>query len=366
MKRQVTLDARMWAHPGIGRYLRELVRAMLERRSDFDFTLLGSEALRSDLSGGRAGFRSARTRIYGIGEQMEIPLLSRGSALLHVPHFNIPVLGRVPLIVTVHDLIYLKQAPGSLRSPIAKAYARHLFRAIAKKARALLTVSEATKNDLLETLPGLDPQKVHVTYEAASPVFRRLQDGQGLEQARARFGLARPFVLFVGSLRAHKNVPALIRAMEDLRVKRGIPHELVLVGRRDERETGLLERIGRTPFVRAMGELPDEDLVLLYNLAEAFVLPSFSEGFGLPVLEAMACGTPVLASDRASLPEVVGDAGTLFDPGQIDALAGALYNVLNDKQLREKMSEKGLRRSQRFSWSDTAERTLEVYRRALA
>lgn len=352
----VALDARLWDHAGIGRYVRELARGLAA--SGRDALLLADErcALRAALPS--LGFRAARSRIYTLAEQFEVPRLARGAALLHVPHFNVPLAWRGRLVATVHDLIYLRD-PSASRSRFGPAYVRLLLGAVRRRAAAVLTVSEATKRDLVE-LVRLDPAKVHVTPEAASPVFRPISVRPELEDVRHKYGLAAPYVLHVGTLKPHKNVPRLVAAVDRVRA-RGLPHELVLVGRKDPRRPDLAALVESRPFVRHLGAVPDEDLAALYNAADAFVLPSLVEGFGLPLVEAMACGTPCLASDRSSLPEVLGDAGKTFDPDRVDALEEVLYNVLSDRELRQTMSEAALRRARCFSWRNTVEATLKVY-----
>jgi glycosyltransferase involved in cell wall biosynthesis len=183
-----------------------------------------------------------------------------------------------------------------------------------------------------------------------------------LQKTKQEF--SKPFVLFVGTLKSHKNVPALLDAMERVR-RRGLDHELVLAGKKDKRSGELLSRISRLSWVRVLGEVTDPALCCLYNLADLFVLPSFREGFGLPVLEAMACGAPVICSNRSSLPEIAGDAALFFDPLRVDALEELIYNVLINRELREKMSKAGMDRARHFSWEKTAQKTLEVYRRVL-
>ena len=347
-KRKIGIDARMWGHPGIGRYLRELSGAMAAEPFEHELFYI-----------------RGRAKIYGLAEQWEIPWKARHFDLLHVPHFNIPVLFNGKLVVTIHDLTYF-HSPEVSKSPLAKLYVTWLLRTIRKKARAILAVSEYTKKDLLETFPGIPENLVFVTHEAAAPEFRKIEDENALARIRGKYSLNRPFVLFVGSLKKHKNVPALIEAVARLKERKNIPHELVLTGKSGPTEKELTALIGRHDFVRMIGEAEGRDLPGLYSLAEAFVLPSFREGFGLPVLEAMACGTPVVVSNRTSLPEVAGDAGLLFDPERIDALEDVLYNVLNNNELRKNMIQRGFEQAQRFSWKRTAEQTLQVYRQALS
>lgn len=363
----VGMDARMWDHPGIGRYVRELAARLVPAAEAKRFALLAPPRFAEAFGPAprHAEFRNAYSKIYGLDEQFEIPGLSKDLDLLHVPHFNVPVFRKKALVVTVHDLTYLRE-PGASKRRFARQYADYLFRQIVKKAAAVLTVSDFTRRDLLAAFPKLDAAKVFVTHEAASPLFGPVDDAELLARVRGRLGLARPFVLFVGSLKPHKNVSTLVQAVDELRREKGMDHELVLVGRPDPSNKALAALIAQSPFVRALGELSDDDLVPLYNLADAFVLPSFREGFGLPALEAMACGTPVLVSDRSSLPEVVGDAGLVFDPRQVDALTELLYNVLRNRQLRENMSKSGIERAAQFSWERAAEETLRVYERVLS
>ncbi len=363
MKR-VALDLRMWEHPGIGRYLRELYFSMTRRRPPYSFRLLATDKVRAELKARQddVEFRTASSAIYSPAEQWELFSFGRGSDLLHVPHFNVPALRRGRLVATVHDLTYLKDKKYT-GSALGLAYVKFLIKHIEKKADAVLAVSEYTKRDLIEHFPGLR-NRVFVTHEAASFLFQPAAAAE-LEAARRRYRLEKPFVLFVGSLKAHKNVPALIGAMRRLR-ERGLPHELVLVGGKDEKEKELLRLIEEnTSFVRTMGRVSDDELPLFYGLAEVFVLPSLWEGFGLPVLEAMACGAPVLSSNRASLPEVVGEAGALFDPARVDELQELLYNVLQNRDLRQKMRQDGFLQAKKFHWDKTAAQTLEVYERVL-
>ncbi len=365
---RIGIDIRLWSHPGMGRYLRELVYAMAARRGHESFVFFG---YKKDLAALPESWKAAHSRrevcspIYSVYEQAEMASKTANVPLLHVPHFNIPVFRRSALAVTVHDLIYLHDAKAS-KSRWGKPCVEFLFRQIQKKSAAVFVVSEYTKNDLLNYFPGIAPDRVTVTHEAASPLFQPLDEPAQNEATRRRHGLKEPYVLFVGSLKEHKNIPTLIRAVQSVREEKKLDTELVIVGRRDPKNKALSEEIAKNaPFVRYLGELPDEELVRLYNAAGVFVLPSFREGFGLPVLEAMACGTPVIVSDRTSLPEIAGDAGLIFRADRVDELAGLLYNVLTGDALRKSLVMKGFLRADQFSWKKTAEKTLDVYDRLL-
>ncbi len=315
--KKIGLDARMWDHPGIGRYIRELSRELVNRSTNINISFIGNSRLIQDFFGSdkhsiiKPSCVEAHSKIYSLAEQWEIPQKSSRCDLLHVPHFNIPIFLKKKLVVTIHDLIYLHE-PKASRSKFGKVYTTWLLKVIEKKAAAVITVSEYTKNDLLNYFPGLRAERVFVTHEAPSALFKKIEDKSALQRIKQQLGLSRPFVLFVGTLKPHKNLSTLIKAVKILRDKKAIDHELVVVGRKDERQKELLKLIYQNSFVRYLGELPDAELVALYNLADVFVLPSTYEGFGLPAVEAMACGTPVITSNRSSLPEVIGSAGLSF------------------------------------------------------
>ena len=376
----VGLDARLWDHPGIGRYIRELSRELLTEKSSLQFSFLGdpgliraffadlhnrhSEPQRGEELNDGARFIEARSPIYSLAEQFEICRKASCCDLLHVPHFNIPVFYKKKLVVTIHDLIYFHERKAS-RSNFGKAYVSWLIKVIANKAQAVITVSEYTKNDLLNHFPALSRDRIFVTHEAPSSLFKKIEDRALLQAAKERYGLLKPFVIFVGTIKPHKNLPTLVKALQTVRDKYGLDHELVIVGRKDERQKKLLGLLEKTDFVRLLGTLDDQTLVAFYNAAEALVMPSFYEGFGLPAVEAMACGTPVIVSNRTSLPEVVGDAGALFDPDRVGALEELLYNILSNGELRNNMSSMGLEQARLFSWKKMADQTRNVYEQVM-
>lgn len=367
-KKKILVDARMWGHPGIGRYIRELFSAILSARvKDCEKIVFAgnSETQKGLLSlGYRGEFVQLKSPIYSLSEQAEVLRASSRYGVLHVPHFNAPIFRKKKTIVTIHDLIYLKNKKAS-RHFLGQLYAKTLFGNAARSAAAILAVSEATKKDLLEHFPRISAGKIRVTHEAASPIFGVIDNEEKRISFKNKYKLNKSFVLFVGSLKTHKNLPVLLRAFEGIR-RRGTDADLVIVGRKDAKDDAVFQQIQKAgPSVKYLGELPDQELVLAYNFCSVFVLPSLWEGFGLPIMEAMACGAPVISSNTSSLPEVAGEAALFFDPNQIDALSGHLYNVLNDNQLRKNMSVLSLQRSQRFSWKKTAEETLEVYRRVM-
>lgn len=364
MKDPIFFDARMWNHPGIGRYIRELLKTISQLNSSMSFKIFGDEKAEAYFHQtlASAQFEKTNCPIYSLREQWELPSRFRAAPLLHVPHFNVPIAYSGKLIVTIHDLAYVRR-PAGLGSPIGAWYAGALIRKATDKAHAIITVSEFTKKDLLSFNPNLDPNKITVTHEACASIFYADCEREYMNLVKAKHGIERPFVLFVGSLKAHKNVGMLIRAMVKLRENGLNTYDLVLVGRPDPKNQEVRRLIDgqHGNFIKTLGEVADEELSALYQAAEVFVLPSLWEGFGLPVLEAMASGTPVIASNATSLPEIGGEGARYFDPTHVDALAELLYNVLHDEALRRQMSEAGRRRAALFSWQATALKTLNVY-----
>jgi glycosyltransferase involved in cell wall biosynthesis len=266
-----------------------------------------------------------------------------------------------PFVLTVHDLSYLF-FPQGFRA-LNRSYLQTFTRLSVRRARRVIAVSESTKRDLVEQY-GLSPDKVDVVHNGVDPGFQPLPVGQ-VAAFRREKGLPDRFILFVGTLEPRKNVVRLVEAYARLTKERP---PLMLVGGKgwlyDEIFTRV-EALGLSSEVRFVGYVPADALPLWYSAADLFVYPSLYEGFGLPPLEAMACGTAVISSTASSLPEVVGEAGLLIDPADTEALAKAMEQVLSDTEMRKQMQSAGLVQAQNFSWEKTARQTIESYRRAL-
>ena len=290
--------------------------------------------------------------------------------LLHAPAFVSTLVAPCPLIVTIHDVAYLR-FPQHYDKPWLW-YSRLLVPLAARRASAVIAVSEHAKQDIQRHL-NLPPHKVHVVYPGVDGNrFRPLSPPETALVAQ-RYGLDTPFVLHVGSLAARKNIPTLLNAVFLLKkagfwgcrrvvlaggISPGLP------GHADIRAT--IERLGLEQEVLFLGHVPDDDLPAIYNLADAVVMPALYEGFGLPVPEAMACGRPVIAANTTSIPEVAGDAALLVDPRDVEAWAEALSRVLTDEALRQSMAQRGLLQARQFTWENAAQETLRVYRSVLA
>jgi glycosyltransferase involved in cell wall biosynthesis len=293
-------------------------------------------------------------------EQCLAPLLLRrsGADLFHGTLNVVPMLCPVPSVVTVHDLAFIR-FPHTFRS-YNRTYLDLATRISVRRAARICAVSEHTKREVVGLL-GVPPERVVVTYNAARAHFQP-PDPHTLQQFRIREGLPEQFVLYVGTLEPRKNLTTLLDAYSQVARTSDIP--LIVGGGKGWLYQPVFERLealGLRERVQFVGYIDEEDLPLWYAAATVFVFPSIYEGFGMPPLEAMACGTPVLTSNSSSLPEVVGDAGLMAEPTDVDALAAALLRLLHDTDLRHDLRERGLQRAQAFSWRTTAERTLEAY-----
>jgi glycosyltransferase involved in cell wall biosynthesis len=291
------------------------------------------------------------------------PALARreSASLAHVHYFVSPRL-RCPAVVTVHDLSYAR-AP-ELFSRRDRTLLK-LVRGSVRRAARVIAVSEFTRRDLCEVY-GVDPAKVAAIPNGVSSDFRPVADAK--EHVRQRFGINRPYVLCVGALQPRKNIPLAIEAYAQL-VGRGTECELVVAGGDRGGRLDVLDAILRTRLtgrVHLVGRVEDDELPALYSGARALVFPSLYEGFGLPALEAMACGTPVIASNTTGLAEAVGDAGVTVDPRSAEELTDAMRRVLDDDALRERLIAAGLARAAEFTWGRMARSTAAVYRDALA
>ncbi len=301
--------------------------------------------------------------LYWPHEQLMWPRILRRSRaeLFHSPYFVAPLLAPCPVVITVHDLIF-DRYPIYMPWAWARPYYRLLMAWGTRRARRIIAVSKATAADLTHFY-RTPPEKIAVIPEGVDPGFGRLMDAQGLWSLCRRYDLSRPFILTVGARRPHKNLARLVEAFAHLVAE--TTHDLVFVGPADPRfpdeARQTVAQHGLNSRVRFLGWVPEADLPGLYTLATLVVLPSLVEGFGLPALEAMACGTPVLAADASSLPEVVDGAGVLVDPYDVRALADAMRKLLRDSALRRRLGQAGRRRAATFTWQEAARQTLRVY-----
>lgn len=371
MALHIVIDARRIRDFGIGTYIRSLILALSKIDSANQYTVISHPADVATLSEFPENFRSA---VYARDDRshfdhLAFPVFLRGLSpdLVHIPLNRIPLFMIKPYVVTIHDLASLLfEDHSSLRMQLR----RFRFRRGLVRASRVIAVSETTKRDVEKEL-GVSPDRICRVYNAPDPGFSQ---GAGQERSRIleRYQIHYPFLLYAGNIRKHKNVPRLVEAFTVVRNQLASHPQykdlrLVIIGdtiseHPEVRQTVI--KCGVEHAVRFLGFVPFDTLRCFYESAASFVFPSRYEGFGLPPLEAMACGAPVVTSNVSSLPEVVGDAAMLVNPENVFDIARGIREVLLDEELRSCLIRRGRDQAARFSWSWTARQVLEIYQEA--
>ena len=344
------VDARMYRASGIGTYLQNLLPALA---GSFRLTLIGNPEEIEEMN---SVVIATNLPIYSVAELRRLPSLVPPCDLFWSPHYNVPLLPvRARRLVTIHDVFHLAfQRTLSLKQQL---YAQGMFRAAVHQSHHIITVSEFSQSEIIRYL-GVGPPRITVIPNGVDHRrFKVIDNPALLQRVRTKYGLPSKFVLYVGNVKPHKNLLTLVKAWA-LLPDAFQDYRLVIVGKQEgfitgdgplqmfiQRHPALAERIQFTGFVA------DDDLPVVYNLAHLFVFPSYYEGFGLPPLEAMACGCPVLMSDRASLPEVGGVGGCYVDPNQPEEMAKQIANLLQQTpHQRRRIVQQGLAQAQRYTW----------------
>jgi glycosyltransferase involved in cell wall biosynthesis len=369
----IDISAAVHGRAGLGRYAESLARALVQKypkRFAFFYNrdretnpLAGLERVPTRTV--RAGYKPWRIAVWlgqflGLGFERLVP----EAELYHATEHLLLPLKRVPTVLTVHDLIY--HLLPEHHKPLNYWFLNRAMPLFVQRARAVIAVSESTKQDLIRCY-SVHPDKITVVHEAAAPHFQSASP-EVTVSARARYGLPEDFILTVGTIEPRKNLSRLLDALQRLRQK-GDDARLVVVGSKGWLYEGFFHRLEELQLGGAVllpGYVPDADLPAVYSAARVFVLPSLYEGFGLSVLEAMACGTAVVCSHTSSLPEVGGDAVHYFDPTDVEEMAEAIGAVWHDEALQAEMGRRGLAQAARFSWRRAAEETMAVYQRAMS
>ena len=346
---KIVIDGRMINESGVGRYIRNLAENLKKIDPKNEYVLFSPDI-----------------KWYSIKEQIKLPKLLEDLKpdLVHFPHFNVPIFCKGKFVVTIHDLIHqhfsMQRATthGPLIYQIKKFGYQKIFQFAIKNAQKILVPSNFVKNQLISDWQ-VDAKKIIVTYEAV--------DDKILQLATKTIPYTltpKPYLFYVGNAHPHKNVEGLIKAFLNLKFK--IKNlKLVLVGH-DHYFWQRIKKEFQDPDIIYKGYVSDEELVTLYKNAKAFVMPSFEEGFGIPILEAMALSCPVVSSNAGSLPEVGGDACLYFDPTNMSDMTNKINKIINDENLRKDLIKKGLQRYKKFSWKKLAEQTLEVYENSIS
>lgn len=369
---------------GIGRYTFELVKNLQilsaqpqpqpQPQLPHEFVLFFNEPEFTTFTVAAPNFKKvlAATPHYSIKEQTKfLKILNREKLdLMHFTHFNAPIKYKKPFIVTIHDLTHTLFPGRKMQGLVYRLAYKAVVKSAVKKAKRIIAVSQNTKEDLQRIL-NVSTHRIDVVYEGVNEEYGQFSDAKKEEAKnylKQRYKIKPPFLLYTGVHRYHKNLPRLIKAFKLLALE--YPKlQLVITGKEDpiypevenEAKTHNLEKKIIFP-----GLVPEEDLIALYNLAEVYVFPSLYEGFGLPILEAMQCGTPVCASNSSSLPEVAGEGNALFfDPNEETDIAAKIAKLLEDESLRKDLIERGLQRVKDFSWKKMAQEILKIYETAI-
>lgn len=361
---------------GVGQYAFQLLSALSEIDSVNGYTILVQRRLRGDHPiwrlAARDNFEIKRVASSAVGPRKQLILpfaMHRTGRRYDVVHFlnsEAAILHGLRSVVTIHDLKFLRH-PEYLRraSRLKGYYLRFAIKEAVARAKRVIAVSSSTKRDIVSLLGTEEPKIVVIPEASYLGIY-----GQALPEGGAiamdRYGLRRPYFLFIGERRPHKNLERLVDAFAIFKQRYDDwDCRLVIVGKQYAQYTSPLDRVGDRDLrdsVQFTGFVPDEDLRGLYSGAAAFLFVSLYEGFGIPILEAMESGTPVITSNVSSMPEVAGDAAILVDPYDSEAIAKAMAEIMQSPKLREELAQRGYRRARCFSWEETARRTLQVYR----
>lgn len=348
----VLIDARMIGDQphGIATHLFQLLKQMEKMGGKNEYTLLTSNhAFKKQMS-----FKCVQTISpwLSLSEQFELPFIIKKIKpdLYHSPSFSIPFYCPVPFILTLHDLNHVRCR--DMRRFHTTLYYQTILKSAVQKTKKIITVSQFSKKEVIDYYK-IPENKISVIYNGVSSKFSPFENKQHLEACRIKYRLPERFILWIGNSKKHKNLERLVRAFERLKTD----FKLVLVGVNYQT---FLSGHPPSPAIHSVGHVDAEDLVCLYQLSAFLVYPSLYEGFGLPVMEALACGKKIVVSDRPPLSEIAGTTAILVDPLDIDAIANAMRRLLSDPQTYQ-ADQEGIRHSQKFSWEEAARKTIEVY-----
>lgn len=354
-ERKVAIDARMVEMSGIGVYIQHILGQGL-----YDVAIGNSEIIRKyDTEIEVIEFESS---IYGVKGQLRFPvakLKKLGVTMVHFPHYNVPLVFPIPYVVTVHDLTHMVY-PEFLNSKVKYLYAKMLLSHACKKAYHIFTVSQCSKKDI-QSFFKIEESKISLTYNAVDKSFGvKTKEEFDYLYEKYKIPKEKKILLYVGNLKPHKNLARLLVAFSRLDRDKFF---LVLVGKAFKKQIDLQqteEKLGIENCVCHTGVISKDELVDIYNLADLFIFPSLYEGFGVPPLEAMACGTPVVASNTSSIPEVVGDAAVLFDPYNVDQMVDCIKEIMEDEKKQKELIERGNERIKKFFWNKAVETIRKV------
>lgn len=372
----VAIDARLLAYRrGMGNFVCNLLMELAKLPGDERYILYVDDVRAGEHAPQDPRFtvRKLSPKIYPLWEQISLPLaLARDRPdILHCPANTAPLFlpKRLKLILTIHDVMYLLPASVLPRTPslyqrAGRLYYRRMAPHAAKRAARIMTVSENSKRDITEIM-HIPCEKIQVVYGAGNAICRRFDDPSPVVEVKRRYSIDGRYIFALGALDPRKNTIGVLRSFARLKQLSALPVQLVLAGLSPEAKSKfhvLGSKLGLDGQVILLGFVSEQELAALYNGADVFVYPSLYEGFGMPVLEAFACGAPVVTSSTGSIPEVAGNAALFVDPHNPDEIAAAILRIISDTVLRARMMKMGLEQAGRFSWVNTTKQVLDVYR----
>jgi len=359
---------------GVQYSIHHLIKSLSYLNNEIQFELLVSGQYDGDIQkspnlkitnlGSKVGSRMSR--IYF--ENVLLPAYFRAGEfdLYHAPGYTLPLYSRMPSLVTIHDLIAIDH-PALCQNETALYFNLFLPPSI-RKAKKIITVSHTVKSEILNHFPETDPEKIEVVYHGIDRRFKPVRDDLIIQRVKNKYQLPEKYLLFVGNIEPKKNLNRIIEALILFNREHRERYKLVIAGKRGWKYSSVFELIKKHKLeaeILLLGYVDEKDLPAIYSLAAIFVFPSLCEGFGIPVIEAMACGCPVVVSDRGALPEISGGFCPQVDPLSITGIAAAIDSIAGNEDYRLQLIEKGLRWSGQFLWDETAKQTMEIYENAL-
>jgi glycosyltransferase involved in cell wall biosynthesis len=370
LARNIGIDARKVTDFGIGTYINNLVRSLAEIDQENEYVLFVGKPGLEVLADLPDNFRLIveNSPVYSVRELVALSwkLFRLRLDLYHATHYVLPAVVPCRVVVTIHDIIHLLY-PEFLPNRMAFLYAKRMIHRSLRRGDRILTDSQNTKSDLMDYFET-DGRKIEVVYPGVAETYRRQLDQEQIQHVLADHHLKRPYLLFVGNPKPHKNLDNVLRAFAEVIKRDAFGGELVCVGGSDDGEQRIVreaERLGVAARVRLLGHVAEAALPAIYQGAQLFLYPTLYEGFGLPVVEAMASGVPVITSNTSSLFEIAEGYASLVDPLNVEQLADAIGTALTDEALRQQLIAAGRNRANQFSWKQTAEETLRVYQAAM-
>ena len=373
--KRIGIDARLFGTAqatGIGTYTEELIANLIsfDTHNQYVVFVLPEVATTFPFYAKNLKKWPVNYKHYTYSEQLFFPSVLKKAKLdlIHYTNFNTPVLFNMQKnVVTVHDLTLWFFPGRKQKSWLRRTVYRHVIRKSCENATRIIAVSKGTKADIIKYL-DIKKEKIDVVYESAPKRYRETIDKKRLEMVKGKYNISRPYFLYVGEQRPHKNLVRLIRAFATFKRQYQLDYQLVLVGKIDSNAPEIPETIkhlGLQDDVITTGYIADKDLPYFYAGAFSFVFPSLYEGFGIPPLEAMAAGVPVISSNASVMPEILGDAALFFNPKNLEDMAQTMYKLATTYRLQKELRDKGFKQIKKYSYTKMVKETLEVYKKAL-